>query len=78
MDIIDKNELLVYSLVAIEQHTEKQLMMRLDISPDCMSNFVKTIEIFAHDIYNKKQQFRNITLSVRKQNKVQAVKCWIC
>ena len=78
MDTIDKNTLLGYSLVVIEQHTEKHLMMGLDRSPDCMSNFVKTIEIFAHDIYNKKQQFRNLTLSVRKQNKVQAVKCWIC
>ena len=53
-------------------------MMRLDRSPDCMSDFVKTIEILALDIYNKKQQFRNLISAVRKQDEGKAVKCWIC
>ena len=43
MDKIEKHEPSGYCLVAVEQHTEKQLMMRLDRSPDCMSHFVKTI-----------------------------------
>ena len=64
-DKIEKHEPSGYCLVAIEQHTKKQLMMRLDRSPVCMSDFVKTTEILAHDIYNKKQQFRNLTSAVR-------------
>ena len=78
MDKIEKHEPSGYCLVAIEHHTEKQLMMRLDRSPDRMSDFEKTIEFFAHDIYGKKQQFRNLTSVVWKQDEAQAVKCWIC
>ena len=53
-------------------------MMRLDRFSDCMSDFVETIKILPHDIYNKKQQFRNLTSAARKQDEAQAVKLWIC
>ena len=53
-------------------------MMRLDRFSDCMSDFVETIIILPHDIYNKKQQFRNLTSAARKQDEAQAVKLWIC
>ena len=77
-DTIEKLEPPGYCLVAIGQHTEKQLMMRLDRFSDCMSDFVKTIKVLPHDIYNKKQQFRNLTSAARKMDEAQAVKRWIC
>ena len=82
MDTVENMNKSGYCLVAIEQHTEKQLMMRLDRSPDCMFDFVKfdfvkSIEVLAH-IYNKEQQFGNLTSVVRKQVEAQAVKYWLC
>ena len=67
-----------YCLVAIEQETGTQLMFKLNPSEDCMIEFVRTIEVLAYDIYNKKQQFRNLTSSIRKQDNKKAVACWVC
>ena len=46
-----------YCLVAIEQETGKQLMLKLNWSEDCMIVFVRTIEVLAYDIYNKNNSF---------------------
>ena len=37
---IEKHEPSDYGLVAMEQHAEKLLVMRLDRFPDCVSDFV--------------------------------------
>ena len=53
-------------------------MFKLNPSEECMIEFVRTSEVLAYDIYNKKQQFRNLTSCIRKQDNKKAVACWVC
>ena len=67
-----------YCLVAIEQETGKLLMFKLKGSEGCMIEFVRTIEVLAYDIYNKKQQFRKLTSSIWKKDNKKPVARWVC
>ena len=52
-------------------------MFKKNRSEDCMIEFVRTIEVLAYDICNKKQQFWNLTSSIKKQDNKKAVACWV-
>ena len=66
-----------FCITAIEQSIQKQLMFKLVRSPNCMSNFIKTIESLAYDIHNRKQQHKIFTGQL-DQTKSEVKACWIC
>ena len=65
-----------FCITAIEQSTQKQLMFKLVRSPNCMSDFIKTIESLAYDIHNRKQH--KIFTGQLDQTTSEVKACWIC
>ena len=52
-------------------------MFKLVRSPNCMSDFIKTIESLAYDIHNRKQQHKIYTGQLH-QTTSEVKACWIC
>ena len=52
-------------------------MFKLVRSPNCMSDFIKTIESLAYDFHNRKQQYQVFTGQL-DQTTSEVKACWIC